>query len=76
MQHLSVINENKHKIEKRFSYPILCPLRHLHQIKQIKTKFTQLRIYLNVACQVHIVETNASTKRGHLIDQVQNIDVK
>ena len=55
MQHLSIINEDKQNTEKLLSYPILCPLCHLHQIKQIKTKFTQLRIYFNVAGQVHTV---------------------
>ena len=60
MQHMSVINENRQKIEKLFSYPIFCPLCHIHQIKQIKMKFMQLRIYLNVACQVHIAQKNAS----------------
>ena len=75
MQHLSVIDENKQKTEKLFSYPILCPLCHLHQIKEIKTKFTQLSIYFNVAVQVHIVK-KASTKRGYLIAQVHNAAVK
>ena len=32
------------------------PLCHLHQRNQIKTEFTQLRIYFNVVCQVHIVK--------------------
>ena len=40
IQHQSVINENKKKTETLFSYPIFCPLCHIHQIKQIKTKFT------------------------------------
>ena len=31
MQHLLEINENKQKTEKLLSYPILCPLCHLHQ---------------------------------------------
>ena len=52
MQHLSVINENEQKTENLLSYPILCPLCHLHKRKQIKTKFMQLRINLNVVCQV------------------------
>ena len=30
MQHLLEINKNKQKTEKGFSYPILCPLCHLH----------------------------------------------
>ena len=55
MQHQSTINENKQNTENIFSYKILCPLCHLNQRKHIKTKFTQLRIQLNVACQVHIV---------------------
>ena len=55
MQHLFVINKSKHKTEKLLSHPILCPLCYLYQRKHIKTKFTQLRIYFNVACQVHIV---------------------
>ena len=55
MQHLSVVNENKQKTEKLLSCPILCPLCHLHQRNQIKSKFTNLSIYFNVACQVHIV---------------------
>ena len=49
-------NKQKQGEDKKISYPILCPLCHLHQIKQIKTKFTQLRIYLNVAGQVNIVK--------------------
>ena len=76
MQHQSVINQNKQKMEKLFSYPILCAFCHLHQIKQNKIKFTQLRIYFNVVCQVHIVEKKAYTKRGHLIAKVHNTEVK
>ena len=74
----SVGNKRKlKKTEKLFSYPILCPLYHLYQGKQIKMKFAQLNIYFNVACQVHIVENKkASTKRGHLIAQVRNKSVK
>ena len=36
MQHLSVINEKRQMTEKLFSYPILCPLCHIHQRNQIK----------------------------------------
>ena len=57
------------------SYPILCPFYHLHQRKQIKMKFTELRIYFNVACQVHIVK-KSSTKCGHFIAQVHNTEMK
>ena len=71
----SVGNRQKNKIEKLFSYPILCPLCNIHQRKQVKTKFTQLRIYFNVAGQVTIVK-KASAKRGHLISQVHNTEVK
>ena len=46
----------KHKTEKRFSYPILCPLCHLHQRKQIKMKFRQFRFYFTVVCQENIVK--------------------
>ena len=56
MQHQLGINKNKYKTEKLLSYPILCPLCHLHLRKQIKTNFTQLRIYFNIACRVHIFE--------------------
>ena len=56
MQHLLEINENKQKTEKLLSYPILCPLCHIHQRKQIKTKFIQLSIYFNLVGQVHIVK--------------------
>ena len=49
MQHQLVIDKKTEKI-KTLSYPILCPLCHIHQIKQIETKFTQSRIYFNVAC--------------------------
>ena len=76
MQHLSVIDENKQKTEIFLSYTILCPLCHLHQGKNIKNKFTQLRVYFNVAGQVHIVPKKASIKRGHLIAQVHNAEVK
>ena len=76
MQHLLEINENEQKTERLLSYPILCPFCHLHERNQIKNKFTQLRIYFNVACQVHIVKKRASTKRGHLIAQVYNTEVK
>ena len=55
MQHLLEIKENKQKTEKLLSYPILCPLCHLHQRKQIKIKLMQFRIYFNVAGQVYIV---------------------
>ena len=58
------------------SYPIYFPLCNLHQRNHIKTKFTQVRIYFNVSGQVHIVEKKASTKRGNLIDQVHNTEVK
>ena len=36
----------------------------------------QLSIYFNVSCQVHIVKRKVSTKRGHLIAQVHNTEVK
>ena len=36
------------------SHPILCELCHLHRRNQIKTKFMQLSIYLNVVCQVRV----------------------
>ena len=71
----SVIDKKKED-RKTFSYPILCPLCHLHQRNNIKTKFTQLRIYFNVACQVHIFVKKASKKRGNLIAQVHHTDVK
>ena len=73
---MSVINENKHKTGKLLSYPILCPLCHLYQIKHIKKKSTQLRIYFNVVYQVNIDFFKASTKHGHLIAQVHNTTVK
>ena len=38
--------------DRKKSYPILCPLCHLHQRNKIKTKFMLLNIYLNVVCQV------------------------
>ena len=76
MQHMSVINKNKQKTEKLLSYPILCPLCHLHQRKQIKTKFTQSRIYFNVEGQVHIVKRKDSTECEHLIAQFHNVAVK
>ena len=66
MQHLSVINKNKKNTEKLLSLTILCPLCHIHQIRQIKTKFTQLRIYFNVEGQVHVVKENKL---------LQNIDI-
>ena len=53
MQHLLEINENKQKTGKKNSYPILCPLWHLHRRKHIKMKIMQFRIYFNVADQVH-----------------------
>ena len=54
MQHLSVINENEQKTENifHFQYCVHCVI----SIKKIKTKFMQLRIYSNVAGQVHIVK--------------------
>ena len=52
MQHMLEINENKQKTEKLFSYPILCPLYHLHQRKNIKMKLMQFSIYFNVESQV------------------------
>ena len=55
MQHQLVIKGKKWNTEKLLSYPILCPLCHLHQRNKIKTKFTILIIYFNVACQVNIV---------------------
>ena len=63
MQNQSVINENKQKTEKLLSYPILCPLCHIHQRKQIKMKFTLLRIYFNVACQVLIFKGKGFYKK-------------
>ena len=39
-------------------------------------KLTQSMIYFNVACQGHIVERMASTRRGHLIDKAHNAWVK
>ena len=56
MKHQLVINYNKQKTEIFLSYSILCPLCHLQQIKRSKTKFTQLRINVNVAGQVYIVK--------------------
>ena len=66
----------KQKTEKLLSYPILCTLCHLYQRNKIKTNLSQLRIYFNIVCQVHISEKKASEKRGHLISQVHNIEVK
>ena len=66
MQHLLEINENKQKTEKLLSYPISYPLCHLHQIKNIKMKLTQFRIYFNVADQVHIVNKK---------ELLQNVDI-
>ena len=43
---------------KTLSYPILCPLCHLHQRKQIKMELMQFRIYFNVAEQVHTQKTS------------------
>ena len=48
-------NKNKQKTEKLLSYPILCPLCHIHKRITIKMKLMQFRIYFNVAGQVHIV---------------------
>ena len=62
MQHLLEINENKQKTEKLLSYPILCPLCHLHQRKYIKMKLIQFRIYSNVADQVHTVNKKSFYK--------------
>ena len=36
----------------------------------------KLRIYFNVLCQTNIFSKKASTKRGHLIAQAQNTEVK
>ena len=36
----------------------------------------QLRVYFNVAGQVHIVKKKATTKRVHLIVQVHSTEVK
>ena len=66
MQHLLEIKENKQRTEKLLSYPILCPLCHLHQIKNIKMELMQFRVYLNLADQVHIV----NKKRA-----LQNVDI-
>ena len=44
IQHLLEINKNKQKTENLLSYPIVCPLCHLHQRKQIKMKLMQFRI--------------------------------
>ena len=76
MQHQSLINEDKQKTQKNVSYPIHCPFLHLHQKNQIKMKLTKLRIYFNVVRQVHTSQKKASTKCGHLIPQVHNIEVK
>ena len=78
LSHATSVGNKQKQIEDRktFSYPILCPLCHLHQRKQIKMKLMLFRIYFNVAGQVHIVKKTASTKRGHLIAQVKNTAVK
>ena len=77
MQHLLEIKENKQKTEKLLSYPILCPLWHLQQRKQIIMKFVQFGIYFNVAdLSAYRQRRTASTKRGHLIAQVKNTSVK
>ena len=39
-------------------------------------KFMQLNIYFNVVCQVHIVAKKDSSKRGHLIAQAHNTEVR
>ena len=76
MQHQLVINGKTENIYF-LSYPILCPLCHIHQRKQVKKKFKQCRIYFNVAVQVHIVrEKKTSTKLGHLISQFHNTKVR
>ena len=64
MQNWSVINKNKQKIENILSYPILCPLCHLHQRKHIKMTFMRLMIYFNAVCQVHIVAKKGFDKTG------------
>ena len=66
MRHQSVINENKQKSEIFLSYPILCPLCQLHKKKETKMKFTQFRIYFNVARQVHIVREKGCYKTWKL----------
>ena len=76
VQHQSLINKKKQKTETFLSYPIYFPLCNIHQRKQIKMKFTQLRIYFNVVCQVNIVKNKASKERGHLISKVHNTEVK
>ena len=75
-QATSVGNKQKQTEDRFFSYPILCPLCHLHQRKQIKMKFMQLRIYFNVACKMHIIVKKASTKHGHWIAQFYNTELK
>ena len=77
VQHRSVIKEKKQKIEKILSYPILCPLFHIHQRKQIKTKSTQLSNLLQCRMSsAYRQGKKASTKRGHFISQVHNTEVK
>ena len=57
LSHATYVGNKRKKTEDRIflPYPILCPLCRLHQRNKIKTKFTQLRIYFNLAFQVHIV---------------------
>ena len=78
LSHATPVSNKREQTEdkKLFSYPILYPLCHLHQRNQIKMKFTQLRIYFNVVCQVHVFRKKASKKREHFIAQFHNTEVK
>ena len=69
--------QNKHNTGTHLSYAIFFPLCDHHQRNQIKMNFTLIWFYLNVVCQVQIVKKKiASTKRGHLIAEVHNTEVK
>ena len=63
----SIWNKQKQTEDNLFlSYPILCPLWHLHQRKQIIMKLMQFGFYFNVSDQVH------TANKENLI---QNVDI-
>ena len=83
----SVVNKRKQAEDRKtFSYPIFCPLCHLHQRNQIKTKFTQLSIYFDVACQLYTVKKvfyktwsfdySIPQYRGEMVYQNMNFQTK
>ena len=79
MSHATSLGNKQKQTEDRktfFSYPILCPLCHIHQRKQTKMKFCAIEDLFQCSMSSECCQKKAFTKRGILIAQVHNTELK